>query len=429
MMTLSRRAFLKRGGLALVTFGVAPYFLRDLAFAGDPARRKVLVCVFQRGAVDGLSQVVPFGDKDYYGARSAIALAAPSAQPVTDPAAAPALDLDGFFGLHPALAALHPLYKAGNVAFVHACGSPSATRSHFDAQDFMEAGVVDNKSITSGWLNRLLVTCPEDAAKRTPFRAVSTTATLPRSLQGDHDALAIPDLRNFGVGGNARAASPTGKTAAGFEGMYDAAVGDVLGGTGKEAFDAIAMLKKINAANYQPANGAQYPGGLGRSLQQVAQLIKADLGVEIACAEVGGWDTHANQGNATGQLAGRLTEFGNALAAFQRDLGDRMSDVVVLCMSEFGRTVKQNGNRGTDHGHATCFTLLGGPVRGGKVYGNWPGLAREKLYEGRDLAVTTDYRQLLAEVAQQHFGAKQVAPIFPHFKPDPTRALGVIKKA
>jgi uncharacterized protein (DUF1501 family) len=252
---------------------------------------------------------------------------------------------------------------------------------------------------------------------------------LPRSLQGDHEALTIPDLRNFGVGGNARLASKASQTAAGFEGMYDAAVGDVLGGTGKEAFDAIEMLKKINPAEYQPANGAQYPNGLGRSLQQVAQLIKADVGVEVACAEIGGWDTHANQGNATGQLANRFTEFGSALAAFHRDMGDRMADVVVVCMSEFGRTVKQNGNRGTDHGHATCFTVLGGPVKGGKVYGKWPGLAQEQLHEGRDLAVTTDYRQLLAEVAQQHFGAKQVAPIFPNFKPDPARALGIVRAA
>jgi uncharacterized protein (DUF1501 family) len=320
-----------------------------------------------------------------------------------------------------------PLYKAGNVAFVHACGSPSATRSHFDAQDFMEAGVVDIKSINSGWLNRLLISCPEDAAKLTPFRGVSITATLPRSLQGDHDALAIPDLRNFGVGGNARISTKAGQTAAGFEGMYDAAVGDVLGGTGKEAFDAIEMLKKINPAGYAAANGAQYPNGLGRSLQQIAQLIKADVGVEVACADIGGWDTHANQGGATGQLAGRFTELAGALAAFQRDMGDRMNDVVVVCMSEFGRTVRQNGNRGTDHGHATCFTVMGGPVKGGKVYGKWPGLAKEQLNEGRDLAVTTDYRQLLAEVAQRHFGAKQLAPVFPNYTPAPTRWLGVVK--
>lgn len=422
-MSITRRTFLKHGGLALVTFGVVPSFLRQLALAGTAPRRKVLVCVFQRGAVDGLSQVVPFGDKSYYTSRADIAIAAPTQQA----GAVGALDLDGFYGLHPALTPLFPLYKAGNLAFVHACGSPSATRSHFDAQDFMEAGVVDNKNIGSGWLNRLLLACPEDAAKLTPFRGVSLTATLPRSLQGDHEALAIPDLRNFGVGGNARFASKSSQTAAGFEGMYDAAVGDVLGGTGKEAFNAIEMLKKINPAGYQAANGAQYPNGLGRSLQQVAQLIKADVGVEVACAEIGGWDTHANQGNATGQLANRFTEFGSALAAFQRDMGDRMADVVVVCMSEFGRTVKQNGNRGTDHGHATCFTLLGGPVKGGKVYGKWPGLAKEQLNEGRDLAVTTDYRQLLAEVAQQHFGAKQVAPVFPNFKLDPARWLGVVR--
>ena len=431
-MNISRRMFLKQGGLALVSVGAAsvcgPSFLRQLVFAAEPQRaaggRKTLVCIFQRGAVDGLSMVVPFGDAEYYKVRQEIAIPSP-AKRNSEPTA---LDLDGFFGLHPALAPLLPLYREGRLAVIPACGSPSATRSHFDAQDFMESGVVDNKNINSGWLNRTLLECPEDRARMTPFRAVALTSMLPKSLRGDQEALAIPDVATFGVGsaGAARTAA-SGSLAAGFEGMYETALGDVLHGAGHEAFEAIDLLRQAQPAHYQPEHGAQYPGGgLGKSLRQIAQLIKADVGVEVAFAEVGGWDTHANQGGSTGQLANRLDEFGRALAAFYQDLGDRMENVVVLTMSEFGRTVRQNGNRGTDHGHGTSFLVLGGPVHGGKVYGQWPGLNRKQLFEERDLAVTTDYRLVLAEIAYRHLGARNLAKIFPNYAPDPSRFLPLI---
>jgi uncharacterized protein (DUF1501 family) len=433
-MDMNRRLFLKRGALALVTVGSMPMwgpgFLRQLVFAAEPTRgagRKVLLCIFQRGAVDGLSMVVPFGDKDYYAVRSDIAIA----EPTQKAGAEGVMDLNGFFGLNPNLASLLPAYKSGQLAFIQACGSPSATRSHFDAQDFMECGTAGDKSVASGWLNRMLQQCPEDRAKLTPFRAVSLTAMLPRSLQGEHDALAIPDLKTFGVGvagsaGHAREVAAAASS--GFEGMYDNAVDGVLHGTGKEAFDAIAMLKAADPTKYSPQNGAQYPPGqFGRALMQIAQLIKANVGLEVAFAEIGGWDTHANQGGATGQLANRLREFSSALAALYQDLGDRMADVVVLTMSEFGRTVRQNGNRGTDHGHATCFMVMGGPVRGGKVYGKWPGLAREQLFEGRDLALTTDYRDVFAELSQKHLGARNLDKIFPGYKPDPRRYHGLIR--
>lgn len=433
-MNISRRLFLKRGALALVTVGSAPMwgpsFLRQLVFAAEPSRgagRKVLICIFQRGAVDGLSMVVPFGDKGYYAARSDIAIA----EPTQKAGAEGAMDLNGFFGLNPNMASLMPVYQSGQLAFIQACGSPSASRSHFDAQDFMECGTAGDKSVASGWLNRMLLQCPEDRAKLTPFRAVSLTAMLPRSLQGEHDALAIPDLKTFGVGAAGGIGHPREVAAAAsssFEGMYDSAVDHVLQGTGKEAFDAIAMLKAADPTKYSPQNGAQYPpGGFGRALMQIAQLIKANVGLEVAFAEIGGWDTHANQGGATGQLANRLREFSNALAALYRDLGERMADVVVLTMSEFGRTVRQNGNRGTDHGHATCFLVMGGPVRGGRVYGKWPGLAREQLFEGRDLALTTDYRDVLAELSQRHLGARNLDKIFPGYKPDPRRYHGLIR--
>lgn len=433
MNHITRRMFLKRGGLALVSVGTLPVwgssFLQNLVFAAEPTRaaggKKILICIFQRGAVDGLSMVVPFGDPNYYKVRSEISIAQPSVKAGNEGA----VDLNGYFGLHPAMADLAPLFKKGHLAIVHACGSPNATRSHFDAQDFMECGVSGDKSVYSGWLNRTLLSCPEDRAKLTPFRAVAMTPLLPRSLQGDHEALAIPDLKTFGVGTGAAAVPSmnSSATAKGFEGMYESAVGDVLHGTGKEAFDAIDMLKKADPTRYQPANGATYPGGsFGRSLQQIAQLIKASIGVEVAFAEVGGWDTHANQGAATGQLANRFTEFSKGIAALYQDLGDRMADVVILTMSEFGRTVKENGNRGTDHGHATCFLALGGPIKGGKVLGKWPGLAREQLFEGRDLALTTDYRDIFAEIAQKHLGARDLASIFPKHKLDPKNYRGLM---
>jgi uncharacterized protein (DUF1501 family) len=429
-MTLTRRAFLKRGGLALVSVGTMPLwgpsFLQQLVFAADPtsaAGKKILICIFQRGAVDGLSMVVPYGDPYYYQARSEIAIA----QPTQKAGAEGVIDLNGLFGFHPNMAALMPMYKSGHLALIHACGSPSSNRSHFDAQDFMECGVADDKSIRTGWLNRTLLECPEDRAKLSPFRAVSMTSILPRTLQGDQEALAIPDLKTFGVGGAGLTASATTSAANGFEGMYDGAVGDLLHGNGKDAFDAIGMLKAADPSKYAPRNGATYPnGGFGRSLMQIAQMIKANVGVEVAFAEVGGWDTHVNQGAAQGQLANRFTEFSGGLAALYQDLGDRMDDVVILTMSEFGRTVRQNGNRGTDHGHATCFMVLGGPVRGGKVYGQWPGLAREQLFEGRDLKLTTDYRDVFAELSVKHLGARNADNIFPNHQLHPRNYPGLL---
>jgi uncharacterized protein (DUF1501 family) len=269
--------------------------------------------------------------------------------------------------------------------------------------------------------------CPEDRANvkagKSPFKAVALGGGLPTALKGDAGALAIPDLRTFGINdpSASRFALGSGSSVAGgFEALYDQAVGDVLHGTGKESFEAIKMLKGINPARYTPANNASYPNGkLGESLKQIAQLIKADVGVEVAFADIGGWDTHANQiqnGAPTqGNLANKLREVGQALAALYTDLGDKMDDVVVLTMSEFGRTVKQNGTGGTDHGHATCFFALGGAIKGGKVYGDWPGLAPEKLYENRDLALTTDFRAVFGEVAMKHLGVPSLEKLFPGY--------------
>ncbi|MBC8101789.1 MAG: DUF1501 domain-containing protein [Cytophagales bacterium] len=452
-MNISRRIFVKHGGLAIASVGLAPVlgpaFLRRAVFGAEPTsqqKKKTLICCFQRGAADGLSMVVPHGDPDLYKLRPEIAIARPQAGKT----GTTALDLDGFFGLHPALAPFLPIYKSGHLAIVHAAGSPDATRSHFDAQDYMESGAPGNKSVADGWMSRVVLACPEDRAKlaASPFRAVALGGGMPRSLQGDVGALAIPDLRTFGIadgGGGAGRGKRPGRggedammaaamatrptsAAAGFETLYDDAVGDVLHGTGKESFEAIKTLRSIKPGAYIPANGAQYPNtNFGRSLQQIAQLIKSDVGVEVAFADMGGWDTHINQGAAQGQLALRLGEFGKGIAALYQDLGDRMSDVAILTMSEFGRTARQNGNAGTDHGHATCFFVLGGDVNGGKVLGKWPGLAPEQLNENRDLALTTDFRSVFGEVALRHLGAKGLERVFPGFKGNPADFRGVIR--
>ncbi len=447
-MKITRRLFLKDAGIAVASVGLAPalgpIFLRQAAFADEPQRlgrmaggAKTLICIFQRGAVDGLSMVVPHGDPHYYEHRAV----GPGGIAISNTGPAGLIDLDGLFGLHPSLAPLKPIYDAGHLAPIHACGSPNPTRSHFDAQDYMESGAPGEKAVRSGWLARTLSACPEDQARmRSLFRDVAMTSYVPRSLQGDPKALAIPDLRTFGLNGESaprrridpalRADDGTtgGSVAQAFAAMYDQDSGDLLHGTGKEAFEAIRLVKKLNAAGYTPANGADYPrSGFGTALQQIAQLIKANVGLEVAFAEVGGWDTHVRQGGAQGTLSNRLKEFGQALAALYTDLGDRMSDVVILTMSEFGRTVRQNGNGGTDHGHATCFFALGGNVNGGKVLGQWPGLAPEQLNENRDLAVTTDFRDVFGEVAQRHLGVQDLGVVFPEYTTGPNRFRGVLK--
>jgi len=413
----TRRFFLKSSGLALVSFGVAPKaLLRGVYAAERGRRRKTLVVVFQRGACDGLNTVVPYGDPAYARLRPTIALPPPRGG---DKDAT--LDLDGHFGLHPALAPLVPSYRDGTLAVVHAVGSPDATRSHFDAQDFMESGTPGLKSTEDGWMNRHLQCTPEPEA--TPFRAVSLTPTLPRSLAGRAPAVAMDSIGRFDL----RAGAAASGAARGFEDMYAGAVHDTLHGTGQETFEAIAFLKKTDPGRYAPAPGAVYPRGrYGDSLKQVAQLIKADVGLEMAFTEAGGWDHHAAEGGVQGQLAQRLRELGQALAAFRLDMGDRMEDVVLVTLTEFGRTARENGNRGTDHGHASVSFVMGGAVRGGRVHGRWPGLAPDRLYEGRDLAITTDFRDLLGELLARHMGARDVARVFPGRDASAARFPGVI---
>lgn len=421
-MAVTRRLFLKSSGLALASFAAAPSFLARAAFADKVAAagkdRPIIIAIFQRGAADGVSMVVPFGDRAYTSARPQIAIPAPR-NGNTDAA----IDLDGFFGLHPALDSFKPIYDAGQLAIVHAVGSPDSTRSHFDAQDYMESATPGRKATADGWLNRYMKYNKE--AKASPFRSVSMTATMPRSLMGDAPAIAMTSLSDFGVRGgqgNATAASS-------FEALYAQNSGDLLQGTGKEAFDAVKMLKQANPQKYRPENGALYPRSpLGQSLFQIAQLIKSDVGLEVAFADCQGWDTHANQGTSRGQLANRLQDFGQAIAALYRDLGDRMSNIVILTMTEFGRTIRQNGSGGTDHGHASALFALGGPIKGGKVYGKWPGLSTDELYEGRDLALTTDFRDVFAEVVSRYMKASNLNGIFPGFTPNPSNFRGLVRR-
>lgn len=409
---MQRRVFLRDGALALVTLGLSPAFLRRAAFAAElrgVARGKVLICLFQRGASDGLNMVVPHGERAYYVARPTIAIPRPRSG-----ASEAAIDLDGFFGLHPALQPFERLYRDGLLAPIHAVGSPSATRSHFDAQDYMESGTPDRKSTRDGWLNRYLAvkgTCEEcDAASRpSPFRAVSLTPQTPRILEGPSAAVAMNSLGEFTVRG-------AGNSADRLEALYRTGEADLVHGAGREMFEAVRMLQSANPQRYQPEHGADYPRSqFGQRLREIAQLIKSGVGVEVAFADVGGWDTHVNQGASTGQLAARLTDFSRSIAALVTDLGDRMNDVVILSMSEFGRMVRQNGNGGTDHGHAGAMFVIGGGVQGGKVHGTWPGLEREQLYEGRDLALTTDFRAVFADVLRRHLGAQDLAPVFPGY--------------
>jgi uncharacterized protein (DUF1501 family) len=413
---MNRRVFLRNSALAMVGAGAAPLWLERALYAGDTSfpSKKILVAIFQRGAADGLNVVVPHAEKAYYALRPTIAIPRPvSAGDKRDDAA---IDLDGFFGLHPSLASLKPLFDQRRLAIVDAAGSPDPTRSHFDAQDYMESGTPGVKSTESGWMNRALL---KPVGKPSPVRAVALGATLPRTLRGGQSAVAIESLSAFQVR-DAQAAME-------FQKMYQDSKDPVMQATGRETFEAMSMLQSIRKQPYTPATGADYPRApLGESLKQIAQLIKADVGMEMAFADIGGWDHHFNevaQKSSEGQLANLLRTFGQALTAFWTDMGDRMQDIALVTMSEFGRTARENGSRGTDHGHANCMFVLGGDVKGGKVYGQWPGMEREQLYEGRDLAVTTDFRDVLGELVGRHTGNPALQGVFPGYQP---KFLGLV---
>lgn len=420
-MSSSRRAFLKNGALALfaTTIGGVPQFIAKAAGTQKLSRlykkNKILVCIFQRGAMDGLMAVTPFNDAYLKKARPGLFMSAAKT------ANKPLIDLDGRFGLHPSMNVFEPLFREKRLAIVHGVGSPNNTRSHFDAQDFMESGTPFNKGTASGWLNRAAGLLGHEA---TPFQSVSITSSLPRSFYGDHPAVAISNLQDFTIGmrGNPMATNVAAKS---FEELYDQTSSSLLQETGKESFEAMKMLKKADVKNYKPANGAQYPASpLGNSLKQIAQLIKMDVGLEIGFAEAGGWDTHFNQGTETGPFSRNVADLSAAITAFWTDLGTYQDDVEIMTMTEFGRTVAQNGTNGTDHGRGSCMFILGNDVNGGLVHGKVPELAIENLEDRRDLPVTTDFRAVFQEVAQKHLLVKDNKTLFPGWD---GKGIGVMK--
>jgi uncharacterized protein (DUF1501 family) len=397
----SRRVFIKSGAAAMLSLGFAPSFLTRAAAA--TSGRKLLIAIFQRGAVDGLNMVVPYGEAEYYRLRPSIAVARPGA-------ADGALDLNGFFGLHPRMSALMPLWTNGSLGIVHACGSPDRTRSHFDAQDYMETATPGIKSTRDGWLNRCLqVSGAGDPARAVdPLRGVAVARQTPRSLQGRAPSLAFASAGAFDVRGDMASAKA-------FEAAYATAADDLLKAGGRDAFEAMRTLRQAGGGTYRPAAGVEYPRSpFGQAMQEIARIAKAGVGLEIAFAESNNWDHHVAEGGAQGQIAQRLDDLATSLAALTADLGDRMADTLILTMSEFGRTVTENGNRGTDHGHGNAMMLIGGGVKGG-IHGRWPGLSAEQRFESRDLAVTTDFRDVFSEVVTGHLGVPgaSLGTIFP----------------
>ena len=415
-MAITRRVMMKNGAMALVGTSVIPSFLTRAVMAEATtaaANHKKLVVLFQRGAADGLNIVVPHAEQNYYQMRPSIAIKQSEV-----------IDLDGHFGLHPALASFKPLWDQGHLAIVHACGSPDITRSHFDAQDYMESGTPGMKSTQDGWLNRALQVEKMDPKLATAFRAIALGTQVPRTLAGPVPAIAISNVNDFAVGAKQKNAASVSSA---FQEMYAESGDAMLHGTGQETFEAVKMLKATDPAHYKPAEGVVYPNAdFGNKLKQVAQLLKANLGVEAAFTDIGDWDTHQAQGSTQGRLTNRLKEFSESIAAFWKDMGPEAENITIVTMSEFGRTARQNGTGGTDHGHGNVMFVIGGKVKGGKVYGKWPGLANEQLYEGRDLAVTTDFRQVLGEAAYRTLGAENLDRVFPNGHITPDKFLGIV---
>lgn len=411
---VTRRAFLKSSGIGLFGVGLMggiPSFLAEVVAQHKAAnvysKRKVLVCIFQRGAMDGLMAVTPFDDKYLQAARPDLFIG-----PGRDNRSS-GIDLDGKFSLHPAMRSLERLFREERLAIVHGIGSPNSTRSHFDAQDYMESGTPFDKNTSSGWLNRAVGLMGHEAL--TPFSAVSMTPSLPRSFYGENNALAIQDLKNFKV---QERMSVLG-AAKSFEDLYEEASDKLLRETSKESFEAAKLLQSDLVRNYKPAKDITYPNSsLGKSLKQIAQLIKMDVGLEVAFTESNGWDTHYNQAGLSGTFARNAEDLAACISSFWDDMEGYQDDVVLMSMTEFGRTVHQNGTRGTDHGRASCNFILGNYVDGGQVYGDVPTLAIENLEDGRDLPVTTDFRAVFTAVAQSHLRLSDIGLLFPGYEGD-----------
>lgn len=388
-----------------------PAWLPRMAFApaNTAPRGDALLVVFLRGAADALNMVVPHGEGAYYLLRPTLGIPRPDDRKA-EPARR-ALDLDGFFGLHPALRGLLPVWRDGHLGLVHACGAPDTSRSHFRSMELMERGVADERGPASGWVGRHLASL--DTGNFSPLRAIGLGEHTQRSLQGRIPVTALKSIADFHLGGDLQA---TARMQTILAGMYEA--GDELAVVGQETLDVLHTLQALDPSNYRPADGAEYPASdFGLGLQQVAMLIKAEVGLEVAAIDLGGWDTHFAQGASDGLMAGLMEDLGMGLGAFHRDLGEAIKGVSVVVMSEFGRRAYENASLGTDHGHGSVMMLLGGHVVGGQVHGQWPGLKDGQLFGPGDLAVTTDYRDVLSELCSKRLNNQALSLVFPDFTP------------
>ncbi len=373
-------------------------------------RGDVLVVVFLRGAADALNIVVPHGDNAYYANRPTLGIPRPDDRAAKE--SLRAIDLDGFFGFHPALRPLLPAWQAEQLALVHACGAPDESRSHFKAMELMERGVGDERGPASGWIGRHLATL--NTGNPSPLRAVGFGGLPQRSLSGAVPISALRSIADFHLGGDVRALAQM-QTA--ISALYNGS--DSLSMLGQETLKVMETIAKLDPLSSQSAAdlAATYPDTeFGLGLKQTALLIKAEVGLEVAAIDLGGWDTHFAQGGSEGLMAGLLKELAEGLAAFHADTADYADQLTVVAMSEFGRRVEENGSLGTDHGHGSLMMLLGGHVVGGRVHGQWPGLAEGQLVGPGDLAVTTDYRDVLAEVCLKRLNNPTVGQIFPDYQ-------------
>jgi uncharacterized protein (DUF1501 family) len=409
MTAFSRRSLLSTSLLSSV--GLLLDARLGHAQAAEAARGgNVLVCVFLRGAADGLSLVVPHADDNYYRLRPTIAIPRPGQR-------GGVIDLDGHFGLHPRLKPLKAAWDSGQLALVHAVGSPHPTRSHFEAQDYMETAAVGDRSVTHGWLGRYFAS--QRPATASSLRAVAVSSRAPLALRGYRDAVVTPSLKDFKLSAS-DALEPV--LAQGFQRLYAGESPGLAERAGQRALDASQLVRR---ALRKQKNSARYPKGT-QDFGDIAKLIKADIGVETAWLDVGGWDTHRQQGSSeNGELPRQLERLGGALAAFRADLGAHFERVTVVVMSEFGRTARENGSGGTDHGHGNVMLVLGGQVKGGRVLGSLPGLTDDQLHENRDVPVTTDFRDVLAELVERQWGLKDASPLFPGYKLEAARRLGL----
>lgn len=389
-----------------------PAWMPRFAFAPlqQGARGDVLISIFLRGGADTLNMIIPHAEEAYYAARPKLAIPRPDASG-SDPKV---VDVDGFFGLHPALSPLLPIMRGGEFAAIHAAGSPDETRSHFEAMDFMERGTPGEYSVSTGWIGRHLSSL--NNGNTSPVRAIGFGTSVQASLRGPISPVALQSIVEYHLQGDQAAAA---RMLASLNRLYALDTGSLYD-SALATQNAIDVLARVSYASYRPQNGVTYSeDDFATALRQTAALIRADVGLEAACIDLGGWDTHVNQGGAQGTQARLMTELANGLAAFHQDMGADMRRVSVVVMSEFGRRVQENSGGGTDHGHGGAMLVMSGGLSRGGVIANWPGLTHEAMDRGEDLAVTTDYRNVLAELITLRLGNAAIGDIFPNHTAQP----------